>query len=174
MKNILMLIMLFMTITAAAQNKTYTVTNDPDGGSLIYNGRITFNDLDNEPTFTWLKKGRDEYKPDQKELNYLNTHLKDYSMVVFLGTWCDDSHELIPKLERLLQMTGYPANGLTMYATDRDKKTKGGEHKQYDITLVPTVILIAGGKEAGRITESVDKSLETDLAAIIAKQQGGR
>ena len=95
-------------------------------------------------------------------------------MVVFMGTWCDDSHELIPKLEQLLQMTGFPAASVTMYATDHAKKTKGGEDKQYNITLVPTVIIIANGKEVGRITESVEKSIDADLAAIIRKQRGDR
>jgi len=170
MKNALTLLMLIMALPAMAQTKTYIVSNDPEGGYLIYNGVVTFNDLDKESTFTWLKKGREEYKPNEDKLNYLRLHLKEYSMVVFLGTWCDDSHELVPKLEKILQMTGYPADRVTLYATDRDKKTKGGEHKQYRITLVPTIILISNGKEAGRITESVDKSIEADLAAIIGKQ----
>jgi len=170
MKNTMLLFTLFATFSAIAQTKTYSVSKDPGDGSVIFNGKITFTDLDNEPTFTWLKTGREEYKPNEEKLDYLRLHLKEYAMVVFLGTWCDDSHELIPKLEKLLQMTVYPTDRLTMYGTDRAKKTKNGEHKQYDVTLVPTIILISNGKEAGRITESVEKSIEADLAAIITKQ----
>ena len=174
MKSILVLVMVAMNFAGIAQKITYTVSNDPKGSGLIYNGLVTFNNLDAEAAFDWLKDGREQYKPDQKAFDYLNTHLKEYSTVVFLGTWCDDSHELVPKLEKLLQMTGYPAGKLTMYGTDRAKKTKDGADKKYNITLVPTIILFSNGKEAGRITETVKKSIEADLMNIIERDQRSR
>jgi thiol-disulfide isomerase/thioredoxin len=90
--------------------------------------------------------------------------------VVFIGTWCDDSHYLLPKLTKVLQLAGYPLTGVTMYGTDRDKKTKNGEQAQYGITLVPTIILLKNGKEAGRITESALKSVEEDLAKMVSEK----
>ena len=161
---------------AMAQNKAYDVSKDTSKeeniGGLVYNGPITFNDLDSEPTFTWLKSGDDEYKPKKKPISYLREHLKDYTIVVFMGTWCDDSHNIIPKLEKTLQQIDYPLSRVTMYGVDRAKTTKNGENKTYNITRVPTIILLKGGKEAGRITETVEKSVEADLAAIIEKDQG--
>ena len=150
-----------------AQNTAYDVSKDEKNGELVYNGLITFDDLNKEPTFTWLKSGNDEYKPEETAANYLRTHLKDYSIVVFLGTWCDDSHYLIPKFEKVLQMIEYPLSQISMYGADRAKTTKNGEHKKYNITLVPTIILFKGEKEAGRITETTQKSIEADLVAII-------
>lgn len=163
--------MLATNIATRAQTPTYTTTKDPDDGTLIFNGPVAFKDLDNEKTFTWLKEGREGYRPNEEQITYLCQHLSEYTMVVFLGTWCEDSHELVPKLEKVLQSINYPADKLTMYGTDRAKKTKGGIQKNYHINLVPTIILFSNGKEAGRITESVKKDIETDLVSIIQKDQ---
>jgi len=160
-----------------AQNKAYDVSKDTskeeNDGSLVFNGPITFNDLDNEPTFaTWLKISHEEYKPKDKHLEYLRDHLKDYSLVVFMGTWCDDSHNIVPKLEKMLQLINYPLSTVTMYGVDRAKNTKNGESKTYNISRVPTIIVLKRGKEIGRITETVLKSVEADLSAIIEKDNG--
>ena len=55
-----------------------------------------------------------------------------------------------------------------MYGVDRAKTTRNGDEKKYGITLVPTIILFKDGKEVGRITETVKKSIEEDLATIIS------
>src|SRR6185503_6168459 len=104
MKKILAAALLMISINGMAQNTGYTTSKDAKNGDIIFNGRITFDDLNKETTFTWLKKGCDEYKPDEKKVEFIKyhfTHDDKYSVVVFLGTWCDDSHELVPKLEKI-------------------------------------------------------------------------
>ena len=159
--------LLLMMSTHTQAQTTYVTAKDDDGG-LIFNGPITFADLNKEASFVWLKSGEKEYTPQEQATLYLTAYLKNYTMVVFMGTWCDDSHYLIPRLERVLQMIDYPASKLTMYGVTRAKTTKNGEEKKYNITLVPTIILYKNGKEMGRITETVKKTIEEDLAAIIA------
>jgi thiol-disulfide isomerase/thioredoxin len=166
-KTMLLALLLIAGSVVLAQNKKYDISKDKKNGELVFNGPITFDDLNSEPSFTWLKSGAEEYRPDEKAIGFLRDRLRDYTIVVFLGTWCDDSHYLIPKFEKVLQMTGYPAATITMFGADREKTTKNGEEKKYDITLVPTIILYKNGKEAGRITETVQKSIEVDLAKII-------
>jgi thiol-disulfide isomerase/thioredoxin len=168
MKKILLVLILIMNIKATAQNTTYSVSKDSVDGGLIFDGPVTFNDLNNEPSFTWLKSAVESYKPYDNIVQYLKTYLPDYTMVIFLGTWCDDSHYLIPRLEKVLQLIDYPQTNIKMYGVDRAKTTTGGEHKKYDVTLVPTIILFKDGKEVGRITETVKKSIEEDISAIIA------
>lgn len=170
MKYLFIIALSIITMSATSQNThPYTTTKDTVTDGLIFNGPITFADLNNEPSFTWLKSGYDEYTPDATQLTYLRTNLPKYKMVVFMGTWCDDSHYLIPKLEKVLQLAGYPMQQYTMYGADREKKTRRGEHEKYGITLVPTIILFDNGHEIGRITESVSNSIEADLADIISR-----
>lgn len=157
-----------MSIPAIAQNTNYDISKDPKNGELTFRGPITFDDLFKEPSFGWLKSGVEEYKPEEHALSILREELGKYSIVVFLGTWCDDSHYLIPRLQKVFQLTGYPPGMLAVYGVDREKTTKGGEEKKYGVTLVPTIILFnSEGKEAGRITESAQKSIEADLVGIV-------
>jgi thiol-disulfide isomerase/thioredoxin len=165
----LLIALMMMSVQTIAQSTTYTVTTDKKNGSLIYNGLITFDDLNNEPSFTWLKNGREDYSPRESKIEQLKDRLNEdqYSMVVFLGTWCSDSHYLIPKLEKVLDLIHFPNARLTMYGVDREKTTVNGEDRKYKISNVPTIIVMKNGHEVGRITESVDKSIEADLADIV-------
>ena len=166
MKTIFFALLLMISSNAMAQTPGYIPYKDSVNGSVVFNGPITFDDLNGELSFTWMMHAN-EYKPYDKVIEYLQKYLKDYSFVVFLGTWCDDSHILIPRFERVLQLANYPLSKVVLYGTDRAKKTKGGEEQKYGITLVPTIIVMKNDKEVGRITENVKKTIEDDLAAII-------
>ncbi len=171
MKKILTALIFMISMNTIAQNTHFDISKDPKGDGLIFKGLITFEDLNKEPTFTWLKSGSDDYAPKEGWVTYLQNNLKRFSMVVFLGTWCDDSHYLIPKLEKVLRTIDYPKSLLTMYGVDREKKTKNGEEKKYGITLVPTIIVFdIDGKEVGRVTESVNKSIEEDIASFLSNR----
>lgn len=176
MRTFLLLAAMALSLHAAAQatrmdDKTlhtgYDVLKDSENEQVVYKGQISFADIQAGKTFDWFRDGEKEYKPDAAAVNYLRQNLGDYELVVFLGTWCDDSHNIIPKLYKTLLEAGY--NGYyTMYGTDRAKTTKGNAHEQYNIKLVPTIIVLNRYKvEVGRITETVKNSVEQDLADIL-------
>jgi len=150
-----------------AQSKSYDVTKDSANGSLIFRGTISLADMESEPTFTWLKTGAENYEPNPELKPFLSQNLPSYDIVVFLGTWCDDSHYWIPKLLKLLRQINYPIEKIKWYGVDRTKTTRNGENTSYNITLVPTIILLKDGHEKGRITEGPQNGLEGDLMAII-------
>lgn len=170
---ILLGFLLLMNLNTFAQaHRDYDTMRDPENGRLTYKGLITFNDLKAEPEFTWEHTGVVAYNPGSTELSFLTNYLKEYSIIVFMGTWCGDSHDMVPRLEKVLDKTGFPQQGITIYGVDRAKTTIGGVEKKYNVTLVPTVILFSkDGKEAGRVTETVSKSIEADLEAIIKKDK---
>lgn len=172
---ILALIALLILSTAStnAQNMPvrYTTSTDSVNSSVVYKGLIGFDDLQKEPTFNWYKTGTDTYHPKKKHINKLKAALPAYSMVVVMGTWCGDSKDLIPKLHNVLLAAAYPMANVTVFGVDRAKTSGSGIDKTYSITRVPTIILFDGAKEIGRITESVDKSMEADLRVIIEKYQ---
>ncbi len=147
--------------------QTYTSYIDDKTGLPVFRGTIRFEDLLHEPKFTWFNENLEDYTPEYHDMRYLADNLPRYSMVVFMGTWCDDSHYLIPKLYSLLNKVHFPISRLTMYGVDRDKNASGNEKSTYKIEKVPTIILYRDEKEAGRITESVTKSIESDLAELI-------
>jgi thiol-disulfide isomerase/thioredoxin len=168
MKKILLFMTMMTSITSFAQSNFETAT-DEQNGSVVFKGNISFNDLQTEKTFEWFQKSK-AYIPDAASITFLKDNLSRYRMVVFMGTWCEDSHYLIPRLHKVLSEAGYPMAEFTMYGVDRTKTTKDGAHEQYKVSKVPTIILIQNGIEKGRITETAQKSVEADLVNIIKGQ----
>jgi hypothetical protein len=166
MKGLLTVIALMMTLNISAQNKI-EITTDEKSGSVVYKGQVSFDDLKKEKSFNWLTRVADAYKPDPGAIEFLKSNLSRYRIISFMGTWCDDSHILVPQLFKVLSEAGFPAGELTMYAVDRTKTTADGSHTKYGVSFVPTIILLRNGQEAGRITESVRKSVEADIVNII-------
>ncbi len=173
MRIVALIALLIMSATAQAQNMPVRYTNSIDSinGSVIYRGLIGFDDLQKDTTFHWYSTGVADYTPKKKHIRKLKPALSAYSMVVVMGTWCGDSKDLIPKLHNVLVAAEYPMAKVTLYGVDRAKTAGNGIEKTYNITRVPTIILFDGTKEIGRITESVEKSMEADLRSIIEKQK---
>ena len=172
MKNIYAL--LFCTLIysfAMAQNikPTYDTLRDKENGALVYKGKITLNAIYTEPVFDWMRKGVAAYQPNGTFIADVKRSTANYKMIVFMGTWCDDSQNMIPKLYKVLQLAEIPLENIEIYGVDRTKTTGLGIENTYHITLVPTVILFDNDKEIGRITESVQQSVEWDLANISLK-----
>jgi thiol-disulfide isomerase/thioredoxin len=166
-------LMLMLAMQASAQTPAYNSYVDEKNSSVVFQGVITFDDLKNEKSFTWFQNGVDEYNTSSRAISYLQKLLADYDMVVLLGTWCGDSKDLMPKLYKVLQETHYPMSRYTMYGVSRAKEAKNNERTRYDLKKVPTIILFKNGKEIGRIIESVNKSIEADLKAIIKNDAEG-
>lgn len=160
-----------MQLHAQNMPRAYYISTDSVNGSVVMRGLIKFDMLREEPTFDWYKKGYENYKPAKQDIDVLSKELNKYTMVVFMGTWCDDSRDMIPRLDKVLSAAHPDMERIVMYGVDRTKTVGNGADKTYNIKFVPTVILFDGTKEIGRITETVNKSVEADLAGIIKKYQ---
>lgn len=166
------------TMAQAIEYKTadYQTSKDPKNESVVYKGIFSYREMEQEPTFSWLPRGMDEYKPDAEAAAYLKAHLGSYKVLIFLGTWCGDSKDLLPKFYKTLQAINLSYENLMTVGMDRDKTTttKAGKKliRKYKVSLLPTIVLLSdSGKEAGRITETVNKSIEQDLVDIIKKDK---
>lgn len=172
MKQVLLAMLMLVSINVFAQYDL-DVSIDRETGDVIYKGQCTFADLNSEQAFGWLRTGVGHYKPDEQVVRYLTDNLPDHKMVVLMGTWCEDSQEMLPQIYKILRLTGFPMQNYTMYGLDMEKKGYKDEHTKYNVSYVPTVILFKGGKEIGRIVETVQISLEADLKDIIEKHKAG-
>jgi thiol-disulfide isomerase/thioredoxin len=137
--------------------------NDSD---IVYRGALTFEDIIHVPAFHF-EEAAAEYKPKARAIKALSETLGNYELLVFLGTWCPDSHHMIPELFKVLKSISYPVEKVLLHGLDREKLDKKSMPANYNITFVPTIIVLKDGKEIGRITEVPDKSVEQDLVKII-------
>lgn len=147
---------------------TYEIIPGKNDSDIVYRGPVTFNDIKLVPAFHFDESVKD-YKPKSSAIKALQGNLSQYKLNVFLGTWCADSHIMLPELYKVLLLTAYPLDSLSLFALDRDKHTSAGQEMPYKITLVPTIIVLKDGKEMGRITEMPQKSVEKDLLKIISQ-----
>lgn len=123
------------------------------------------------PYADWYVKEHDEYALDQKAVSELKKEkIGTYDIIVFMGTWCEDSHRDFPRLMKILENVSYPESKLTIIAVNRKKESPAGDESLYNIQKVPTIILKRYGKEVGRIIEMPTTGyIERDLVQILKK-----
>lgn len=86
-------------------------------------------------------------------------------LVLLFGSWCHDSHREVPKVLALVSQL--PNVSLTAIAVDRDKREPLSATEQYQLAYTPTLIVMRGGVELGRVTETPKRSWAADLLAIV-------
>ncbi|HZW78339.1 MAG TPA: thioredoxin family protein [Flavobacteriaceae bacterium] len=140
----------------------------PGEESLILLGKINRHGLQLEGFKDWFGPKYETYTPDPQVITELKPLIKDIDIVVFMGTWCEDSHRDIPDLYRVLDELEYDESRLTMYAVSDDKSEPAGLVKEYHIIQVPTIIFYKNGKEINRIVEYSIRTLEQDMLDILS------
>lgn len=130
-------------------------------------GDIEIKDLKKEPFADWYNDSQAEISPILPPSLY--SELSNVTVKIFLGTWCGDTQNFLPKFIKIWEEAGLSANQLEMIALRGGELYKQGpEHEElaYDIHRVPTFVFERDGKEIGRIVEHPVTDLETDIAQI--------
>lgn len=168
MKNILfVMVFLFSAHVLVAQD--FVREADKITGKPILRGKITFQNIMKESTNTWFDEGVQAYLPNPTAIEELSNVWKEYRFVIFAGTWCSDTWDMLPKFYKTMLEANISPYSIEMYGVNRAKQSLQEEHKFYKIESVPTIIVMHQKREVGRITESVTASVEEDLAVMMAK-----
>ena len=131
-----------------------------------YSGEITANQLLND--YQVFNASYQAYQPSAEDLAAIKL-LQGKSIMVLFGTWCHDSDREVPKLLKLLDLSDVNLAKLSLHGVNYNKQEPTNLHKQFDMLYTPTIILLDGKQELGRIVEKPQISLAADLAAILAK-----
>ena len=142
---------LLITISVNAQGQ-YEISFDK-GGQKVLKGIISRDLVEKDTAFKWYASNASGYTANSVALNALKQYGDSIQIVAFMGTWCEDSHSIIPKFFNLLDAAGYPKNKLTLIGVDRSKKTLGNLSEALDVKNVPTLMVMKNGKEIGRVVE---------------------
>ena len=171
MKQILpVLIISFFAGNAAIAQNQFQVLPDKNGGK-IFKGIISREVLQSDTSFTWYAENLKGYTPDPVALAGLMKNADSLELLTFMGTWCEDSHFIIPKLYTLTDAAGFSRERITLIGVDREKKTLSHLSEALNIKNVPTIIVLKNGKEIGRVIEFgkyglFDKELGEILSTI--------
>lgn len=116
----------------------------------------------------WFDSIYTNYSVDTTLVAKVKPLLEDVDIRIFMGTWCEDSQREVPALFKILDETSFYTENLYLTAVNREKTTPQGLEKDYNIEYVPTIILLTGNSELGRIVEYPIETLEKDLHAILS------
>lgn len=149
--------------------KTYEVLKDRDGGKML-RGIVTEEQITQDTAFHWYTDNLKFYKPNATTVEQLKEKKDSISLVIFGGTWCHDTQNILPKYFSVLDAAGFPKDKVTLVIVDRAKTTIGNLQTPFHITNVPTLIVMKGGKEQGRIIEYGTSGLaDNELGEMLQK-----
>ncbi len=109
------------------------------------------------------------YRVDDTLLETLKTKIgENLKIDVYLGTWCSDSLNNVPKFIKIIDTVGEDNIPVNYYNVER-KPSRDVKYYVEDLKVerVPTFIFYRDGKEIGRIIENPKNSLAEDFLEII-------
>lgn len=109
--------------------------------------------IQNDTAYKWYNQSQSYYSPDTATLNAFERAKGKVQFVVFGGTWCEDTQFVLPKFFKIQEKSGIPDDAVTLFGVNRAKRSLGNITGAFNVTLVPTIIVMKEGKEIGRVVE---------------------
>ena len=156
-------------IQAQADLKLYEVVADAEEKKYL-KGFISKEQITSDPDFAWYQQNLRYAKPNPEYVAVVKEKAYDFQIMLFLGTWCHDSQQILPKYFALLEAAEFPDHHMTLIACDRQKTTLANMQRPLKVANVPTLIVFKEGKEIGRIVEFGESGMvDKELADLIKK-----
>ena len=169
MKKIAVLSIALLTASFIFAQSSVEISRDHNG-SKVLKGFISKKDLVTDTAFSWFVQNQKSFTPNPDVVKQYAANKDSINIIVFGGTWCDDTKHLLPNFIATTDAAGFPANHITIIGVDRDKKTLFNLAEAFNIINVPTFIAMKNGKEIGRVVEYGRMGLpEKELAQMIAE-----
>ncbi|WP_018630437.1 thioredoxin family protein [Niabella aurantiaca] len=170
-KVILAGVLLCAAVVTHAQQQYEVIVDDHNGKQQkMYRGHITDSLLRADTAFKWFAEGEKVYEPRPEVVKTIKRNKEKIWFKVFMGTWCPDSHYIIPRFYKLLEAADFDKGKVSLLAVDRSKKDKGKIAEGLMVTNVPTIIVYHHDTELGRVVEYGETGkFDVELAAIIKK-----
>lgn len=144
-----LLALCILGFSASAQQE---ISRD-DAGNKVIRGFIPLEQLGSDTSFTWFHENQKEFTPDPGVVGALKQFKDSIYILAFGGTWCGDTKHILPQVSKTFDAAGFPEDHFTLIGVDRDKKTINHLSESFQITNVPTFIVLKNGKEIGRVVE---------------------
>ncbi|HOZ95965.1 MAG TPA: thioredoxin family protein [Niabella sp.] len=153
-------------------SQTFENTTDRTGKRLL-KGFVTDSILmADTQNFGWFGEQEKMYTPADAVIKSFAANKDSVSYMVFFGTWCADSHYLLPRFFKIIAQAGVDKSRITMFALDRTKKDAAHFADNFSIAHVPTIIVLRNGKETGRVVEyGTTGRFDEEWARIVGVQQ---
>lgn len=152
MKRIILFLAVSIVTATAVSAQGYVIINE-GANQKILNGIISRDLIEKDSSYSWFAQNLKGYTPNASAVESLREFRDSIQLLVFMGTWCDDSHFIIPKFFALTDASGFSQDRITLIGVDRQKKTLSHLTDALNIRNVPTIMVMKNGKEMGRVVE---------------------
>lgn len=171
MKKLITVVLASLLVSSSfAQTQFQVLVEKPN--EKTYKGIISQEVLTSDTSFKWYAENLKGYTPNANAIAQLKKNADSIQLVVFMGTWCEDSHFVVPKFFSLLDAAGFSKEKVTLLGVDRSKKTLSHLAEAWNVKNVPTIIVMKNGKETGRVVEYGKYGLfDKELGEIIGSIQ---
>ena len=168
MKKCLLIIIVILSATVVFSQTE--ISRDVHGNKIL-KGFVSRKELATDTAFAWFAQNQQDYTPNQNTLQAFKANKNLIHILVFGGTWCDDTRYILPKFFMLADAAGIAPDRITLLGVDHDKKTIEHLSEIFNIINVPTIIIFKNGKEFGRVVEYGRSGLfDKDLGEILTKK----
>lgn len=152
MKSLILVLALSVALCNGwAQTRYETLSERPNEKSIV--GFLTKDVLLGEPFANWYQENYAAYQAHKQGLSSLTHYRDSIQILAFMGTWCDDSHFVIPRFYAMASQAGLDEKRIVLIGVNRKKESWGDLTKTFNIINVPTLIVFREGKEIGRVVE---------------------
>ncbi len=107
------------------------------------------------------------YQPKPGALDKLRGLGREVRIEVYFGSWCSDSMAHVSAFFKILDLVDTPLLQPAYFGVPEAKENRAPYYQGKDIVKLPTFIVIVDGREAGRIVETPQKTVEEDLVRIL-------
>jgi hypothetical protein len=107
------------------------------------------------------------YQPKPEALDKLRALGREVRIEIFFGSWCSDSEAHVSEFFKVLDLVDSPLLQPAYFGVPEAKDKRPPYYQGRDIVKVPTFVVFVDGREAGRIVEKPERSLEEDLVRIL-------
>jgi thiol-disulfide isomerase/thioredoxin len=164
--NRILLIFLFISFTLFAQDINKITLDSKTGKPMLIGicNREAFADTN---FAWWFNSGYKFYHADSNVISELDSLKNNITITIVMGTWCSDSRREVPRFYKILDEINISGDSIKLINVNRAKL--GNKENVHDLNIkrVPTFIVYSKGKEIGRIVETPNKTLESDLLNIL-------
>ena len=160
--------LLALSIFYNAFGQSFETAEDRTGRKML-KGFITDSILLADSTsFSWFAEHEKMYEPKDNLIKTFATQKDSVNYLIFGGTWCADTHYVIPRFYKIIEQAKVDKTRITFFALDRTKNDAAHFAFNFNILHVPTIIILKNGKEIGRVVEyGTSGRFDEELAGIL-------
>lgn len=139
-------------------------------------GEISLEEFKETVHATWFNRYYKAYQPNEKTVEKLSQLIgeREIEVEAYFGTWCPDSRRELPRLIKLLDLSGWDTNQIKLVGVNRSKEIPNASKEEVEriqLKMIPTFIILENGIEINRFVEYAIETMEKDIIRILEDKE---